>query len=96
MLKGTGNKDDGYSAFEATRDDLKQYLKNKGVYELYVACLTTDYCVKNTVLDAVKFFETIVVEDGIRAVDVNPGDGEKAIEELKKAGAIFTNSGKIQ
>ncbi|MCF8309387.1 MAG: nicotinamidase [Bacteroidales bacterium] len=95
FLKGTGNKDDGYSAFEATSDNLTRYLKDKGVDELYVAGLTTDYCVKNTVLDAVKAFKTIVIEDGIRAVNANPGDGEKAINEMKQAGAKFIDSGKL-
>lgn len=95
FLKGTGNKDDGYSAFEATSDNLTRYLKDKGVDELYVAGLTTDYCVKNTVLDAVKEFSTTVIEDGIRAVNVNPGDGEKAINEMKQAGAKFIDSGKL-
>ena len=95
FLKGTGNKDDGYSAFEATSDDLTLYLKEKGVDELYVAGLTTDYCVKNTVLDAVKEFRTTVIEDGIRAVNVNPGDGQKAINEMKQAGAKFIDSGKL-
>ncbi len=88
FLKGTGNKDDGYSAFEATNLDLEKFLKDKGVTELYVAGLATDYCVRASVLDAVKKgFKTFVVEDAIAAVDVKPGDDRKAIDEMKSAGA---------
>ncbi len=93
FLKGTGNKDDGYSAFEATNEDLAGFLKSKGVDELYVAGLTTDYCVKHTALDAAKNgFRTIVVKDAIRPVNANPGDEDKALEEMEDAGCRFTIS----
>ncbi|HKK09294.1 MAG TPA: nicotinamidase [Bacteroidales bacterium] len=96
VLKGTGDKDDGYSSFEATTDNLIELLKGKGVNTVYIAGLTTDYCVKNTVLDAIKNgFNTFVIEDGIRAVDVNPGDGEKAIREMKTEGAQFIKSDEV-
>ena len=49
--KGTGSKDDGYSAFEATNKNLGGYLKEKEVDELYIVGLTAEYCVKSTVLD---------------------------------------------
>ncbi len=90
LYKGTGNKDDGYSAFEATNKDLAQFLREKGVEYLYVGGLTTDYCVRATVLDALKEgFHVYVIEEAIRPVNANPGDGERAVREMKDAGAIF-------
>lgn len=88
FFKGTGNKDDGYSAFEATNENLAQWLKDRGVEQLTVVGLATDYCVKESVMDALKMgFATIVITAGVRAVDVNPGDGEKALMEMEKVGA---------
>ena len=93
LLKGTYDKDDGYSAFEATTDNLVEVLKQNNINTVYVAGLTTDYCVKDTVLDALnKGFKVNVVEDAIRAVNVNPGDGDKAIREMKDNGADFVLS----
>ncbi len=87
FLKGTGESDDGYSAFEASNDDLKSYLKIHGVEALYVVGLATDYCVKATAIDAAKAgFETFVIPEAVRAVDLQPGDGEKAFEAMKKTG----------
>ena len=97
FLKGTGNKDDGYSAFEATNLDLKDYLKNKGVTELYVTGLATDYCLRASALDAVKNeFNTFVVTDAIAAVNVKPGDDKKALEDMKQAGVKTVLSADIQ
>jgi nicotinamidase/pyrazinamidase len=93
FLKGTRNKDDGYSAFEATNDDVQRYLQSRGVSELYVTGLATDYCVKASALDAVKRnFTTYVVTDAVAAVDVQPGDGGKALEEMKAAGVAAVTS----
>jgi len=97
FLKGTENKDDGYSAFEATNKRLKEFLKEKGVEELYVAGLATDYCVKASALDAVKNgVKTFVVADAVRGVDVKPGDSERAITEMKKNDIQFVTSAQIQ
>ena len=94
--KGTLNKDDGYSAFEATNADLAEFLKNQGVTDLYVAGLATDYCVKASALDADKNgFETYVVEDAVAAVNVKPGDGEKALKEMAHAGVTLIQSSEI-
>ncbi len=91
--KGTGNKDDGYSAFEATNRDLEIFLKENKIDELYICGLATDYCVKATVLDALnKGFKTFVLTDCIKAVDINPGDGDKALEEMKRKGAFLVES----
>ncbi len=96
FLKGTKNKDDGYSAFEATSADLADFLKKEKVEDLYVAGLATDYCVKATALDADKNgFETFVVEDAVAAVDKKPGDGEKALKAMARAGITLINSSEI-
>jgi nicotinamidase/pyrazinamidase len=93
FLKGTRNKDDGYSAYEATNVDLERYLRSKGVSELYVTGLATDYCVKASALDARrKGFKTCVVTDAVAAVNVQPGDGERALEEMKVAGVVLVTS----
>jgi len=96
FLKGTGNKDDGYSAFEATNLDLKDYLKKKGVTELYVTGLATDYCVRASALDAAKIFQTFVVTDAIAAVNVKPGDDKRALEDMERAGVKTVLSTDIQ
>lgn len=96
FLKGTGNKDDGYSAYEATNLDLDQYLKSRGVTELYVTGLATDYCVKASAIDAVrKGFVTAVVTDAVAAVNVHARDGENALEEMSAAGVRLVSSDKI-
>ena len=85
ISKGLGDTD-CYSAFDET--DLAARLKQQGVQEVWVGGLATDYCVKNTVLDALKQgFEVKAIENAMRPVDVNPGDGERAIKEMRDAGA---------
>jgi len=85
VSKGLGDTD-CYSAFDET--DLNSELHKAGVEEVVIGGLATDYCVKNTVLDAVKNgFKVKAVEDAMRAVDLHPGDGEKAIAEMRAAGA---------
>lgn len=96
LLKGTGNRDDGYSAFEATNSDLFDLLKEKGVDEVYVSGLTTEYCVKSTALDSINNdFRTFLVTDAVEGVKQNPGDVEKAIAEMKKTGIEMSTSEKI-
>ena len=85
ISKGMGNTD-GYSAFDET--DLGSQLENAGVEEVVVGGLATDYCVKNTVLDALKRgYKVKAIEDAMRPVELKPGDGERAIEEMRAAGA---------
>ena len=85
ISKGMGEAD-GYSAFDET--ELGSELKQAGVQELIVGGLATDYCVKNTVLDALgRGFKVKAVEDAMRPVELQPGDGERAIEEMRAAGA---------
>ena len=97
LLKGTGNKDDGYSAFEATNADLKEYLNQHKIKEVYIAGLTLEYCVKLTAIDAIKNgFKAFVVQDAIKGISEKPGDIEQAIGEVKIAGAILVNSNDIK
>lgn len=96
FLKGTLNKDDGYSAFEATNDDLDQYLKQQGVTHLDVCGLATDFCVKATVLDALRLGYVVrVLTDAVDAVNLQPGDDEKALAEMKAAGADLVTSDNV-
>ena len=96
LLKGTGNKDDGYSAFEATNVDLKEYFNQHKIKEVYIAGLTLEYCVKLTAIDAIKSgFKAIVIQDAIKGINEKPGDVEQAVYEMKIAGVIFINSNDI-
>ena len=93
VLKGTGQDDPGYSAFDATNISLETYLKEQQVGSLYVVGLATDYCVRASALDARKLgIDTYVVTDAIAAVDLNEGDGKKALDEMSKAGCKFVTS----
>jgi len=84
----------GYSSFHG--GNLAQVLRAHRVDNVYVAGLATDYCVKNTVLDAVREgFEVTVVEDAIRGIDVKPGDSERALEEMRGAGAEILSSSEL-
>lgn len=81
-----GIENDGYSAFDET--DLVAQLHRQNVEEIVVGGLATDYCVKSTVLDALKHgFKVKAVENAMRPVDLQPGDGERAIDEMREAGA---------
>lgn len=85
VSKGLGDTD-CYSAFDETR--LASQLHQQGVEEVVVGGLATDYCVKNTVLDALKNgFKVKAVKNAMRAVNLQPGDEERAIEEMRAAGA---------
>jgi nicotinamidase/pyrazinamidase len=94
VQKGTQTEQDAYSAFDGT--GLAQILRDAGIRRVFVTGLATDYCVKASALDAIKAgFEVVGIEDAMRAVDVNPGDGEAAIQSLRDAGATFITSGEI-
>jgi nicotinamidase/pyrazinamidase len=83
--KGQDPDTEGYSAFEAT--DLAQLLREHDVDKVTVVGLATDYCVKNTALDARREgFEVTVDERAVRGVDVQPGDSERALREVESAG----------
>jgi nicotinamidase/pyrazinamidase len=93
--KGQDAGSEGYSAFQDT--ELAELLRSRGVERLYVAGLATDYCVKHSVLDALRQgFEVVVIDDAIRGVDAEPGDSERAVEEMSDAGATFANSEDVE
>jgi nicotinamidase/pyrazinamidase len=92
ISKGLGDED-CYSAFDGT--DLALQLRRLGINELWIGGLATDYCVKNTVLDGLKEgFAVKALEDAMRPVDLHPGDGERALEEMCAAGAEIVQSPK--
>ena len=99
ITKGTGRHDDGYSAFEGEvpgRGPFIDDLRARGVTHLVVGGLATDYCVRNSVLDALRHgLAVLLVEDAIRAVDVAPGDGQRALDEMRAAGAEVLHSSSI-
>ncbi|HHQ48441.1 MAG TPA: isochorismatase family protein [Acidobacteria bacterium] len=83
--KATARDRDAYSAFEGT--ELANELRDRGIGSLLVAGLALDYCVEATCRDAVREgFEVRVVLPATRAVDLHPGDAERAVEELRTAG----------
>lgn len=93
VRKGQGGED-GYSGFtvrdpvtgEETATPLEELLRRRGVRR--VVGLATDYCVKETALDAVRLgFDTVVLGGLVRAVDLQPGDGERALAAMRAAGA---------
>jgi nicotinamidase/pyrazinamidase len=88
VRKGTDPQTDGYSGFAGT--DLAERLRTLGATRVYVAGLATDYCVRATVIEALQHgFDTVVLTDAIRAVDVKPGDGASAVKDMEQAGATL-------
>jgi nicotinamidase/pyrazinamidase len=99
-VKKGASGEDGYSGF-TTRDPetgeesstgLQRLLAEAGITDVVVLGLATDYCVKETALDAVRLgFPTTLLADGIRAVDLSPGDGIRAIADMVSAGVVVVN-----
>ena len=86
ISKGVDESADGYSAFDGT--NLARILHEQDVEQIWVGGLATDYCVKHTVLDALKEgFEVKALADAMRAVNINRNDGAQAIAEMRTAGA---------
>ena len=86
IFKATDPSRESYSGFDGT--ELRQELMNKRVKRVFIGGLATDYCVKNTVLDALRLgFETVLLADAIRGIDQRPGDSQRAIQEMIKQGA---------
>jgi len=94
ISKGMDPAEDGYSSFEAFSGKGKSFselLAERGVRHLFVGGLATDYCVRNTVLEALKKgFSVTLLIDAVRGVDLKPGDSESAIREMVLAGAVVT------
>jgi len=97
VRKGTGGED-GYSGFTMADPEtgatsstgLAELLHAQDVEGVVVVGLATDYCVKATALDAVELgFPATVVTDAVRAVELEPGDGERALDEMRAAGVAL-------
>jgi nicotinamidase/pyrazinamidase len=97
VRKATGDED-GYSGFsmehvptgERRETGLEQLLRERGVDHVVIAGLATDYCVKETGLDAVrKGFAADVITDATKPVEVEPGDGDRALRDLEQAGVTL-------
>lgn len=98
--KGTDPEIDSYSGFfdngHKKATGLGDFLKQRGVTDVTVLGLATDYCVKFTALDALMLgFQTTLVKDGCRAVNLRPDDEMKAIEEIQNAGARVVLSAEL-
>jgi nicotinamidase/pyrazinamidase len=91
---GRGRTDEGYSGFE--KSDLAGILRERSVDEVYVCGLATDYCVRASAIDACREgFDVTVVEDAVRGVEVAEGDSERAIGDMRRAGAEIATSHEI-
>jgi nicotinamidase/pyrazinamidase len=97
VFKGVGGED-GYSGFsmvhpttgDTTPTGLDDLLRGRGVERVVVVGLATDYCVKATALDAIGLgYDTTVVLDGVRPVELEPGDGQRAVDEMADAGVAL-------
>jgi nicotinamidase/pyrazinamidase len=95
VVRKGSNGEDGYSGFtmrdptsgETIPTELETLLRERDVRRVVVTGLATDYCVKATALDAARLgFETAVLTDAIAAVEIEPGDGERALDEMSAAG----------
>ena len=91
IKKGASLDKDAYSGF--IDSDLDAQLKAGGINRVYVGGLATDYCVVNTVVDALaNGYETYVLADAVAAVNVEPGDGDRALHLMELNGAVLTTT----
>ena len=94
VSKAARREADAYSGFEGT--GLAADLRGRGVKRIFVCGLATDYCVRATALDGRREgLEVVVVEDAVRAVDLQPGDGARALKEMHGAGCVLARSADI-
>ncbi len=93
LVKGQKKDEDAFSAFDGVTSDgrtLEEILNAEKITHLYIGGLATDYCVKATVLDALKKgFKVTLLIDACRAVNMKPNDGADALNEMEQAGAIL-------
>lgn len=95
ISKADTSSQDAYSGFEGT--PLNTLLQSAGVHRVFVGGLATDYCVLNTVKDALRYgYATFVAVDAVRAVNIQPGDGERAMEEMLRLGAATISLEEIE
>ena len=93
VTKADTRDKDSYSAFGGT--NLAERLRQAGIQRLWIGGLAQDYCVRATALDAIKEgFEVHLIVDATRAVNVNAGDGQRALEEVRRAGGILEETTK--
>lgn len=99
LRKGMDKNVDSYSGFfdnDGKSVGLAGYLKDRNVTDVYIMGLATDYCVKFTALDSVQCgFNTHLITDGCRAVNIAKGDGEAAIAAMEAVGITFVHSDKL-
>lgn len=99
VSKGMDPTRDSYSAFQAEDESGRLFpdvLATRGIRRLYLGGLATDYCVRASTLDALSGgFEVVVLTDAIGAVDLEPGDGARAIGEMRDAGAKFATMNEL-
>jgi len=100
VVRKGANGEDGYSAFtmrdpvsgDTTPTELESLLRQRAIRSVVACGLATDYCVRATAIDAIRLgFDTFVLADGIRSVDLRPGDGDLAIAEMEEAGATLVH-----
>jgi nicotinamidase/pyrazinamidase len=98
IIRKGANGEDGYSGFtmrdpmsgETVATDLEDALRDRAINRVVIAGLATDYCVKATALDAARLgFATMVLLDAVAAVDLQAGDGARALDELRAAGVAL-------
>jgi nicotinamidase/pyrazinamidase len=98
--KGIERKIDSYSTFfdnaHRRQTGLADYLKKRSINDIYLMGLALDYCVKYSALDARQLgLNTHVILDGCRGIELEPGDIERALEEMKRAGAVLLKSSEL-
>ncbi len=99
VSKGMDPGHDSYSAFQAFNTQgrsLLEVLRGEGIQELFVGGLATDYCVKASVLDALKYFKVNILIDAIKGVNIRPDDSQRALEEMMNAGALEISLNKLK
>jgi nicotinamidase/pyrazinamidase len=96
VSKGAEANADSYSGFDAVDGagvGLATLLRDRGVRRLFIGGLATDYCVRQTALDALREgFDVIILEDAVRGVDLRPGDSQRALDEIRRAGGDLRKS----
>lgn len=99
LSKGMNPEKDDYSSFEAVDRDgtpFSRIIRREGINKIYIGGLTTDYCVRETALDALRSGVAVtVLEDAVRGVDLNPGDSDRAMIQIISAGAETTTIEKL-
>jgi nicotinamidase/pyrazinamidase len=98
--KGTERNIDSYSTFfdnaHRRHTGLAHYLEIRGIRDIYLMGLALDYCVKYSALDARQLgLNTFVIVDGCRGIELEPGDIDRALDEMKRAGTVLLKSSEL-